>query len=108
VKRVVLAGAVALVALAPGVAFADPGGGAQATPGTLTCPGASGATTSGADLASAVQFADGSRVLVVTGSVEFPDWQRGHVPGDRLVTCTLSEDSIGGSVTVFGILTGQP
>ena len=107
-KVFVVAGALALAVLAPGVASADPVGGENATPGTLACADASGAITSGSDLASAVQFVDSSRVLVVTGSVEYPDWQRGHTHSDRLVTCTLTEESIGGSVTVFGILTGHP
>jgi len=100
-------GSLALALLSPGVAHADPVNGGNATPGTLSCASESGAATSGSDLAGAVQFLDSSQVLVVMGSVEFPDWQRGHVPSSKIVSCTLTEESLGGSVTVLGLLTGH-
>lgn len=92
-------------------AGADPNDGANATPGSLTCPslGIDGASTSGSPAARAVQLVDTNQVFVFKGS---PDWDfyQGSGSSPLWVTCTLDEPGPTGvgTLTVVGIVTPRP
>ena len=109
-RRGLAAVALALAALALGVGpvLADPINGNNSTPGSISCPSAGivdAPTTSGSGAAMAIQLVGTSTVFVVHGAPAFGlDRARGN-PND--IQCWLTEVSLGGTVEVWGQLSGR-
>ncbi len=100
--------AVTALALGVGPVLADPINGHNSTPGSISCPSAGitdAPTTSGSGAAMAIQLVGTSTVFVVHGAPAFGlDRARGN-PND--IQCWLTEVSLGGTVEVWGQLTGR-
>jgi hypothetical protein len=105
VAGLALAFAVALGGALPAAALADPLGGSNSTPGTLTCPSLNATfdTTSGSPAARAVQVVGTSTVFIFRGA---PDWDffQGQGTESKWIQCVLYEPGPGGvgTLTVVG------
>ena len=98
-----------VAALALAVSFAqgaaaDPVGGHNATPGTLTCGNVTYRTTSGSPAALAIQLLDSNQVFVVKSVPAFGINHGAGIPSGKLITCTLNEPAIGFPVEIIGLL----
>ena len=97
--------AIALGAAVPAAALADPLGGTNSTPGTLTCPSLdlSVATTSGSPAARSIQVVGTSDVFIFRAA---PDWDfsQGGGTSSKWIECVLDEPGPGGvgTLTVLG------
>ena len=97
--------AVAIGAAVPAAVLADPLGGNNSTPGTLTCPSLnlSVDTTSGSPAARAVQVVGTSDVFIFRAA---PDWDFSQAKGTepKWISCVLDEPGPGGvgTLTVLG------
>ena len=107
VRRFIAGGglALALAAVIPTAALADPGPGGNSTPGTLTCPslGLHVNITSGSPAARAVQVVGSTDVFIVQAA---PEWGYAQAFGTEptWIECVLYEPGPGGvgTLTVFG------
>jgi len=93
--------AVALGAAVPAAVLADPLGGSNSTPGTLTCPSLNLTvdTTSGSPAARSVQVVGTSDVFIFRGA---PDWDffQGQGTASKWISCVLYEPGPGGVGTL--------
>ncbi|HEX8026075.1 MAG TPA: hypothetical protein VF484_07720 [Candidatus Limnocylindrales bacterium] len=96
--------AIALGTALPTAALADPLGGSNSTPGTLTCPSLNLTvdTTSGSPAARAVQVVGTSDVFIFRGA---PDWDfyQGQGTASKWISCVLYEPGPGGVGTLSGV-----
>ena len=97
--------AIALGSAVPAAVLADPLGGTNSTPGTLTCPSLnlSVDTTSGSPAARSVQVVGTSDVFIFRAA---PDWDfsQGGGTASKWIQCVLYEPGPGGvgTLTVLG------